>query len=72
MLLILCRLMQLEHYLENIFEVCMLFNFTALQFYVFRITHDQLGHYLEGLQLCIVHCLSLLLLFVVVLCTYLD
>ena len=61
--------MQLEHYLENI---CMLFNFTALQFLVFRITHDQLGHYLEGLQLCIIHCLSLLLLFVVVLCTYLD
>ena len=50
----------------------MLFNLTALQFHVFRITHDQLGHYLEGLQLCIIHCLSLLLLFVVVLCTYLD
>ena len=33
MLLILCRLMQLEHYLEN--EVCMLFNFTALQFQYF-------------------------------------
>ena len=49
MLLILCRLMQLEHYLENIFEVCMLFNFTALQFYDFRITHDQLRHYLEDL-----------------------
>ena len=47
LLLILCRLMhQFEHYLENIFEVCMLFNFTALQFHVFN---DQLGHYLEGL-----------------------
>ena len=27
---------QFEHYSENIFEVCMLFNFTALQFHVFR------------------------------------